>query len=74
MARNLEKNIKEADTYLSKHLKRDLKVSEIEQLKEMFMTGINKKGFYQGLFDLICNAWLFGFSAGRKAGMNDSKR
>ena len=74
MARNLEKNIKEADNYLSKHLKRDLKVSEIEQFNEMFMTGIKEKGFYQGLYDLICNAWLFGFSAGRKAGINDSKR
>lgn len=74
MARNLEKNIKDADTYLSKHLKRDLKVSEIKQFNEMFMTGIKEKGFYQGLYDLICNAWLFGFSAGRKAGINDSKR
>lgn len=74
MARNVEKNVNEAKAYISKHLKRDLRSEEITQLKEMFMTGIKKWGFWQGLFDLICDTWLFGFECGRKAGMNDSKR
>ena len=74
MARNVEKNVNEAKAYLSKHLKRDLKEGEIEQLRDIFLEDINQKGFWQGFFDLVCNAWLFGFSAGRKAGIDDSKR
>lgn len=74
MARNIQKNIAQAEAFLSKHHGRDLKVGEIHQFEEMFAQEIKIKGFWQGFYDLICNAFLFGFEVGRRAGKDDSKR
>ena len=74
MARNIKKHVSNARVYIRTHLKRDLTTIEIQQLEELFLHESKNGGFYHGLFELITNTWLFGFSAGRKAGMNDSKR
>lgn len=74
MERNIIKHVEQARAFLHTHLQRDLKSNEICQLEELFWHESKNGGFYHGLFELICNAWLFGFEAGRRAGKDDSKR
>lgn len=66
--RNVLKNIDEANKEVKKHNRRNLKVGEIQYFYECFRKDINNTNFYNGIINLIVNAWLFGYSVGKRAG------
>ena len=68
MKRDIVKNIFEADKEVTKHKRRNLKVSEIQYFYKRFRENNLKHGFYEGVIDLIVSAWLFGYSVGKRAG------
>ena len=68
MKRSITKSTEQAKDYLKKHRRTDLKLGEIQLLSELFREEINKTNFYQGLYELICKTWLFGFGVGLRQG------
>ena len=64
--RNIDKNIEQGRKIIEKHENAGLKVSEVSVFYDRLADATEKKGFSDGVIDLISDVFLMGVAVGAR--------